>query len=227
MSPPWATRAQPCWGSSEKLQGTHLRTVPPETGEAGRLSWVGSLLAEGCSKSISSFPPKDKAGSPAAGKNTCRQSSRQSRHGVQPFSAGWGNCPPSRQATQKQVEGAQAKQQLHWISRIRVMSLNMPRCYLTTHLRQWHGSQSDQGAFAFTCPLPWAPTMSSSHQLTCLLQRALLQPHQTASLQRLIQLRVPATHSIHVTVHDANQPWASAWDPFYMKMDVYCDVSES
>ena len=102
------------------------------------------------------------------------------------------------------------------------MSLNMLRCYLTTHLRQWHGLQSDQGAFAFTCPLSWAPSPQFRHvflpPLTCLLQRALLRPRQTVSLQRLIQLRVSATHSIHVTGHDANHPWAC--DPFYMKIDV-------
>ena len=53
--------------------------------------------------------------------NTCRQSSRQSRCGVQLLLASWGNCPPSLQAAQKQVKGLQAKQQLqqlHWISRI-------------------------------------------------------------------------------------------------------------
>ena len=104
------------------------------------------------------------------------------------------------------------------------MSLNMLRCYLTTHLRQWHGLQSAQGAFAFTCPLPWAPSPQLRHvflpPLTCLLQRALLWPRQTVSLQRPIQLRVSATHSIHVTGHDANHPWASACDPFYMKIDV-------
>lgn len=66
------------------------------------------------------FPTERQSRFSCCWKKHVQESSRQSRPGVQPLLAGWGNCPPSQQATQKQVKGAQAKQQLHWISRIRV-----------------------------------------------------------------------------------------------------------
>ena len=123
--------------------------------------------------------------------NTCRQNSRQSRREVQPLLAGWGNCPPSLQATQKQVKGLQAKQQLqqlHWISRIcghvSEYATLLPHNPFTsmTWLAKW------PGCFCTHLSLALSTHHVSSHQLTCLLQRALLQPHQTVSLQRLIQV---------------------------------------